>query len=73
MPILAIYPSTRGLHNLRKRVFRDGTDTHAYGHGNSMTESAQWANSVKTSWGSPVDRRPFPREEKDQLGNESMT
>ena len=46
-PILEI----RSLHNLRKMVFWIGTntqtDTHIGGHCDSMTESAQWADSVK--------------------------
>ena len=44
---------TRGLRNLRKWVFCDGTDTdtdtNTHGHGDSLTESAQRANSVKIS------------------------
>ena len=38
---------TRGLQDLRKRVFQNVTDRHTSGHCNSMTESAQWADSVK--------------------------
>ena len=53
MPILVIHPSTRSLHDLRKRVFRNATDiqTHiqTHGHRDSMTESAQWANSLNFS------------------------
>ena len=45
-PILGTRSSTRGLHDLRKWVFRDGTDRHTHrhtnGHGDSMTNSAQW-------------------------------
>ena len=40
---------TRGLPNIRKWVFPDGTDTQIYGHRDSMTELAQSVNSVKIS------------------------
>ena len=50
-PILAIRPLTTGLHELRKWVFRDGADRQTNkqtgGHGDSMTESAKRADSVK--------------------------
>ena len=50
MPLLAIRPSTRSLHNLRKRDFLIFTDTETSGHCNSMSESAHWADSVKNGW-----------------------
>ena len=39
--ILGIFSSTRGPHNLRKRVFQDATDGQTSGHRDSMAESAQ--------------------------------
>ena len=39
---------TRSLHNLRNRVFMNVTDIHTIGHCDSMTELAQWGDSVKT-------------------------
>ena len=47
MPMLAIHSLTRSLQSTVKRVFRDGTDRHTYGHRNLETELAQWANAVK--------------------------
>ena len=43
MPLLVLYLSPRGLHDLRKRVFELSktlrqTDTQAGGHGESITE-----------------------------------
>ena len=50
-PILAIRPLTRSFYDLRKKVFRDVTDRQTNkqtdGHSDSMTELAQWADSVK--------------------------
>ena len=46
-PILAIFPSTRGLQSTGKWVFHDGMDTHTDGHRDSITESDRWADSVK--------------------------
>ena len=45
--MLAIHSLTRSLQSTVKRVFRDGTDRHTYGHRNLETELAQWANAVK--------------------------
>ena len=42
-----IHPLTRSLHDIRKWVFCDGTDTHTDGHGDSMTDPAQRAEVVK--------------------------
>ena len=53
-PILAIRPSTRGLNNLQKRWFElSQTDIQTSGHLDSMTESAQWAISVKINVSEP--------------------
>ena len=47
-PILAIHPSTRGIHDLWKVSFSfSQTDRQTDRYGDFMTESAQWANSVK--------------------------
>ena len=50
MPILAIHPLTRGLQSTGKRGFRDGTHkSPTHGHCDFETDSAQWADSVKTN------------------------
>ena len=46
--ILGLRSLTRGLQDLWKRVFCDGTDRQTEGHPNSMTESAKWADLEKT-------------------------
>ena len=50
-PILRILSLTRGLHDLRKWVFRDITERHTHTqtdrHDDSMTDPAQAAESVK--------------------------
>ena len=42
-------PFNQKFFDLPKCVFCDGTDRHTDGHGNSMTKSAQWADSVNTA------------------------
>ena len=50
MPILAVRPSTRSLHDLRKRVFCIFTHRQTDGQRDSMSESAQWADTVNKLW-----------------------
>ena len=46
IPIIAIRPMTRGLHDLWKKVFQNvtdrQTDTQTERHDDSMTETALW-------------------------------
>ena len=50
-PILALLPSTRSLHDLRKRIFWNVTDLQTNRqtdrHRDYMTELDKWADSVK--------------------------
>ena len=54
--ILGICPLTRSHHDLRKRVFPDFPNTQKYGHCASMTESVNWANSVKIRVGQQIPK-----------------
>ena len=47
MSILGIRPLTRSLHDLRERGLRNVIDKKTDRNCGSMTELAQWANSVK--------------------------
>ena len=47
MEILGGRNFARSHHDLQKRVFRNATEINTSRHCDSMTEMAQWANSVK--------------------------